>query len=227
MQSPMQPQMLPPMREPRPSHISLIIAILMTVFFIAALIFGFWAYAGMQENKTNLDAKIETASEVAVKAAETAKEAEFAEREKDPNRVYTGSSTFGTLSFAFPKTWSVFTEEKDAGTILDYYSSPFLVRGTGAENSFALRAQILDSNYDKELDKFEQGIKKGAVTVAAYVLAKVPNVLGVRIVGEITKEKQGVMVILPLRDKTIRIWTESTDFIADFDKIIESASFIP
>lgn len=224
---PMQPQMLPPMREPRQSHLSLIVAILMSLFFVAALIFGIWAYAGMQENKTNLDAKIEAASAVAVKAAEATKDAEFAEREKDPNRVYTGSSTFGTLSFSFPKTWSVYTEEKDTGTILDYYSSPFLVRGTGKENSFALRAQILDTNYDKELAKFDQAMKKGTVTATAYVLARVPNILGVRLSGEVAADKQGVMVILPLRDKTIKIWTESKDFLGDFDKIIETASFIP
>lgn len=199
----------------------------MSLFFVAALIFGIWAYAGMQENKTNLDAKIEAASAVAVKAAEATKDAEFAEREKDPNRVYTGSSTFGTLSFSFPKTWSVYTEEKDTGTILDYYSSPFLVRGTGKENSFALRAQILDTNYDKELAKFDQAMKKGTVTATAYVLARVPNILGVRLSGEVAADKQGVMVILPLRDKTIKIWTESKDFLGDFDKIIETASFIP
>ncbi len=212
---------------PKQSHTALIVAIVMSLGFVVALIFGMWAFAGMQENKTNLDAKIEAANKVAVKAAEEAKEADFAEREKDPNRVYTGSATFGTLSFSFPKTWSVYTEEKESGTILNYYASPFLVRGTGAENSFALRAQIVDSNYDKEIEALNAGIKKGTITVSAYVLARVPNILGVRATGEIQKEKQGTMVILPLRDKTIKIWTESTDYLADFENVIASASFVP
>lgn len=224
---PMQPQFQSPLRPPKQTHPALIFAVFMTIAFVGALGFGIWAFAGMQDNKTNLDAKVEAASEVAVAKAESAKEAEFAERDKDPYRGYTGPSTYGSLTYGFPKTWSVYLEEKESGTILDFYGHPLLIRGLGKENSFAFRAQILDSPYDKEVEKFQKQAEKGEVAVSAFRLTQVPSVLGVRVTGEVVNEKQGVMVLLPIRDKTIKLWTESNDFAADFDRIIESTTFNP
>ena len=227
-QPPMQPmQGLPPLRPPKQHHSSAIIAVLMTVAFIGALIFGFWAFAGMQENKTNLDAKIDAAAEVAVKQAEEAKEADFAEREKDPFRTYTGPATYGSLSFGYPKTWSVYLEEKENGTILDYYGHPFVIRGLGDENSFAFRAQIVSTDFDNEADKFQKKAEKGTVAVSAFRLEQGPSALGIRVTGEIDTDKQGIAVLLPIRDKTIKLWTESTEYSADFDRVIQTTTFNP
>jgi hypothetical protein len=218
---------LPP-KIPKQGHGGLVFGIIMTVAFVSALGFGLWAFSGMQENKTNLDAKIEKASDAAVKEAEDAKEAEFAEREKDPNRGYTGPSTYGSLTFAYPKTWSMYFEESESGgTILDLYAHPFAVRGLGSENSFAFRTQILASDFDKEAEKYQKQAEKGTVAVTAFKLELVPTVLGIRVTGEVAKDKQGIAVLVPLRDKTIKIWTESNDFASDFDKVIQSTTFIP
>ncbi len=216
-----------PGKMPKQSHMSFFVAILMTILFVCSLGFGIWAFMGMQENQSNLDAKIEEASAVAVKEAEAAKDAAFAEEEKDPYRTFTGSSTFGSLTFDFPKTWSVYQEEQSSGTVLDFYAHPYIIKGTGKENSFAFRIQVVETSYDKEAAKFDAQLKKGSVTAAAYRLPKVPDELGGRITGEIISEKQGVLVLLPLRDKTIKIWTESKDYLADFDKVLETMSFVP
>jgi hypothetical protein len=45
-------------------------------------------------------------------------------------------------------------------------------------------------------------------------------VVGSRIDGEISQKKQGAMIVMPMRDKTLRLWTESRDYVADFDNII-------
>jgi hypothetical protein len=221
------PSSMPPVKLPKQSHMSFFVAILMTILFVCSLGFGVWAYMGMQENQSNLDAKIEKASAAAVKEAEAAKDAAFAEEEKDPYRTYTGTSTYGSLTYDFPKTWSVYQVEKTSGTVLDYYGHPFIVKGTGKENSFAFRVQVVETSYDKELAKFDAQIKKGTVTASAFRLARVPDQLGSRLTGEIITEKQGVLVLLPLRDKTIKIWTESTDYVGDFDQVLETVSFNP
>lgn len=218
---------MPQMKPPKQSHVSFAVAILMTVLFVCSLGFGAWAFMGMQENQSNLDQKIEAASAKAVKEAEAAKDAEFAETEKDPYRTYTGTSTYGSLSFDFPKTWSVYQEEQSSGTVLDYYAHPFIIKGKSKDNSFAFRVQVVETAYDKEVTKFDVQLKKGSVTAAAYRLAKVPEQLGARLTGEIMNEKQGVLVLLPLRDKTIKIWTESKDYLADFDKVLDTMTFIP
>lgn len=218
---------MPQMPFPKQSHTSFFVAIIMTLGFISALGFGIWAFIGMQDNKTNLDAKIEKASKVAVQNAEEAKEVEFGEREKDPYRTYTGSATYGSLSFSYPKTWSVLLDEKPSGTVMELYGNPFLLPSlSGQDSLFAFRAQILSATYDTEVDKFTK-LPAGKVSITAFRPELVPSELGVRISGEISQGKQGVIVYLPLRDKTFKFWTESTDYTADFDKVMQTINYIP
>ncbi|MCA9324296.1 hypothetical protein KC992_04320 [Candidatus Saccharibacteria bacterium] len=212
---------------PKQSHTSLIVALLMSILFVCALGFGIWAFIGMQENKTNLDAKIEAAADVAVKNAEQAKEAEFAEREKDPFKTYTGSATYGSLTFEYPRTWSVYTEEKDSGTLLDFYAHPNVVNGTDKSISSAFRVQILSSDYATEAEKVQKSGEKGEVSITAFRPEKTPSALGLKATGAIIKDKQGVMVLLPQRDKTLKIWTESADYVNDFERVIKTLFFVP
>lgn len=212
---------------PKQSHTSLIVALLMSILFVVSLGFGIWAFIGKQENKSNLDTKIEAASEIAVEKAELAKEADFAERDKNPFKTYTGSATYGSLTFSYPRTWSVYAEENNTGKLLDLYAQPNVVTGTQASNSFALRVQTLDDSYDTLVAKFQKSAEDGKVTVAAFRAEKVPTVLGTRIAGEVVKDKQGTMILLPQRDKTFVLWTESTDYNTDFEAVIKSISFVP
>lgn len=209
------------------SHTSFIVALLLAISLVLSLAFGVWAFIGMQENKSNLDEKIATAEKVAVKNAENAKEIEFGERDKNPFKNFTGSATFGSLSYDYPKTWSVYLEEKDSGTVLDFYGHPNAVKGVDKTNSFALRAQIISTSYDKEAEKVQKLVESEKVTATAFIPKNVPTGLGLRVVGEIVPDKQGVMILLPQRDKTIKIWTESPDYITDFDKVIETLNYVP
>lgn len=208
--------------------VSALIAVIMTVGFFAAAAFGIWAFIGMQANETDLDSKIAAASAVAVKKAEDAKDVEFAEKEKSPFKTYTGSATYGTLSFNYPKTWSVYLDERDSGTVLDFYAHPDVVPAISNKgNNYALRAQILSDDYATEAKKIETLASAGKISAVAYNATNVEGVLGLKVTGEISTGKQGVMIVLPQRDKTIKIWTESAEFASDFENVINSVSFIP
>lgn len=198
-----------------------------TLGFILATAFGIWAFMGMQENKTNLDKKIAAATEVAVQKAESEKEAEFAELEKNPFRKYTGSQTYGTLTFEFPKNWNAFVEENSRTALLDFYAHPGVIPGLGENVNFAYRTQIVDVPYQKKVTEFEKLQEQGDVTIEPYRLPLVDGVLGIIVKGKITKEKQGSMVLVPQRDKTFIFWTESEEFLTDFGKILETLTFIP
>ena len=211
---------------PHQSHKGQIIAIIMTILFILSLGFGIWAFAGMVENQSDLDAKIETASEVAVQKAEADKEAEFTEREKSPFKTYKGSATYGSLNFDYPKSWSIFIETSDSGTILDFYAQPNFIPGF-KDTRFAFRAQILDSPYEDELADYDRKAEQGDVKVRAFRPEKVPEQLGAIIEGEIDRDVQGRVVLLPQRDKTIKLFTESEDYLSDYAKIIQSVTYIP
>ena len=200
---------------------------LMTIGFILATAFGIWAFIGMQDNKANLDKKIAAATEVAVQKAESEKDAQFAELEKNPFRKYTGSQTYGTLTFEFPKSWNAFVEEKDRDILLNFYAHPGVIPGLGDNVNFAFRAQIVDTSYQKKLADFERLQKDSKVTIEPYRPKLVAGVLGVVIKGAIAQNKQGQMVVLPQRDKTFIFWTESQEYMTDFDKIMETMSFIP
>jgi len=210
------------------SHIPLILAIVFGLLFVLSSIFGLWAFAGMQDYKNNVDEKIADASAVAVQQAETAKDAEFVEKEKSPIRSYKGPATYGTVTFSYPKTWSIYAEEAATGTVLDLYALKDVVPGVKNSQTFGLRVEIVSQSYDSEVKKFDSKVKNGEVTSTAFRPVLVPSVLGVRIDGTLEKDVQGSLVLLPLRDRTIKIYTEIPQYVGDFNNtILPSLTFVP
>ncbi len=208
--------------------ISVILAGVFGFLFVMTLVFGFWAFTERQDYKTNVDAKIEEANILAVQEAETAKDAEFVEKEKLPTRTYTGPETYGSVSFDYPKTWSIYAEEAASGTVLDLYAFPGVVPGVDNKQSYALRVEITSNSYDSEIKRVQSAVEQGDATSVAFRPEKVPSVLGIRVDGKIANEKTGSMVILPLRDRTIKIYTELPQFTSDFNTIIlPSLNFVP
>lgn len=208
--------------------VSVVLAAIFSILFLLAMVFGAWAFMGRQDYKANVDKKIADASAVAVQQAESAKDAEFIELEKSPVRTYIGPGTYGSVSFNYPKTWSVYAEENTSGTVLDLFAFPAVVPGVKQEQTYALRLEIVSQTYDAEVKKLDSALKRGEVKVTAFRPEQVQGVLGIRVDGTIERDVQGSMVILPLRDRTIKIYSEIPQFIGDFDTIIlPSLTFIP
>ena len=209
---------------------SWLIAFIFTlIIFLAAAGFGIWAYTGKQDYKNNVDAKIVVASEKAV-AANTAKlEAQFLEREKEPLRTYNGPESYGSLAISYPKTWSAYVDDSGKGAApVDGSFNPKYVPGLNSGSSVALRSQVLNTKYAQTIKSFESAIKSGKATATPYSLPKVPGIVGLRVDGEIKTGKQGSLIVLPLRDKTITVWTEAPQFIPDFNTIIlPNMTFVP
>jgi hypothetical protein len=197
----------------------LLVAVLL---LIGAVVFGFWAYGSRQDYKDNVDAKITTAVAAAKQAESTSKEKEFAERDKNPLRTYTGPSEFGSIGIQYPKTWSAYVADDAEGSpFVDGYFQPSVVPDIQSENSiFALRVQVVDSSYSEELQNFSDDVTSGKLSVQPYAAPKVPKIVGSKISGQLTDKISGEKVLLPLRDKTLEIWTESNQYIPDFENII-------
>ncbi len=207
-----------------------ILAGLMSVLFIFALIFGLLSFMQKADLQKNMDSKVAAATAIEAKKIGAQKDAELIEKEKSPTKTYIGPSTFGSVSFDYPKTYSAYIVESiaSAGTPLEGFLHPNVVPKDDKSVSFALRFQLISSPYETVLRTFDANLKTGKVTVKAYRSAKVPDVLGVRIDGEVVTGKQGSLVLLPVRDKTLKIWTESKDTVSDFDKfILPNLSFVP
>ncbi|HET9173725.1 MAG TPA: hypothetical protein VFN56_00410 [Candidatus Saccharimonadales bacterium] len=204
--------------------------IVVLLLFVAAAGFGFWAFQGRQDYKNNVDAKIVVAQKQAAAAQSKVDANTYAELEKQPFVTYTGPEAYGSIQVVYPKTWSSYVDTSGATgnqTVVDGYFYPGTVPSiTSGGTNFALRVQVLSQNYSDVLASMNNSQSKP--TISAYSLPKVPSVVGVRVKGAISDNKTGDMIILPLRDKTVEVWTEGNQFESDFSNtILPNMSFSP
>jgi hypothetical protein len=212
-------------REDGSINLLLIPLILAVVFFLAALGFGLWAYSERTDYKNNVDAKIATAVDVAEKETATEKDNEFIEREKEPLQEYQGPSAFGTIKLKYPKTWSAYVDESKG---VDGFFHPNFVPGIASNPNYALRVQVVDRPYADELRNFDGAVKQGKAQAVPYKPVNVENIVGTQLTGEIASQKSGTLILLPLRDKTVKIWTEADQFKKDFfDNVLANFNFEP
>jgi len=211
-------------------NILLIPLIVLFLFFCGAAGFGVWAYQGRQDYKLNVDKKIGDAVIIANQKLSTQKDKDFAEKEKLPLRTYIGPSAYGSLSIQYPKTWSAYiADNTDTDPFIEGYFYPGTVPNITKEKaSFALRVVMVQESYSAVLADFQSQLEQGKVSISPYKLAKVPNIVGSRVNGEVEEGMNGSMILLPLRDKTLKIWTNSTQFLPDFEtNILPNFSFSP
>lgn len=199
------------------------------VLLIAALGFGLWAFMSRQDYKDNVDQKIAAAQEVTKQQTETAKDNEFQEKEKQPLKQYKSSAELSGISVSYPKTWSAYIDEKNSGSApLSGYLHPQYVPAVNNTTLYALRIELSNRTLVDEAKSFDSSVKQGKVTSQPYQSIVQGAGLGLKLEGEIASKKQGVIVLLPIREKTLKIWTESNDFKNDFENIIlKNISYSP
>ena len=94
----------------------LLISNLLTGFMVLALTgLTIWLFMGYSDYKNNSDQKVAAAKVAAKEEQKNADEAEFTEKEKLPTRTYTGPADLGSVSFQYPKTWSVYVAKQSSG----------------------------------------------------------------------------------------------------------------
>lgn len=209
-------------------NILIIPMILVTLLFFGALGFGLWSYSSRQDYKNNVDEKIAVAVDVGKKETATSKDNEFIEREKQPLKEYKGPTSLGTVSIKYPKTWSAYIDESGGKEGVDAYFHPNFVPGIKTDSSFALRLQVVNSTYATELKRFDSTVKKGTTKARPYKPVNVEGIVGTQLEGELDARETGLMILIPLRDKTIKIWTEADQFKKDLvDNVLANFKFIP
>lgn len=211
-------------------NVLLVPLILVVVFLFGSAGFGIWAFTSRADYKSNSDQKAAVAAASAREEQEAADAAKFAEEIKKPYDSYIGPAAFGNITVNYPKTWSAYVIESERGSnpVAAYFQPKTVPTITDQDNNFALRVELVTSTYQNALDQFKGRLDKGTATIQPYTLPKVPSVVGSRIEGQITERKQGTMIILPLRNLTLKIWTESNDFKGDLDThILPNLSFVP
>jgi hypothetical protein len=213
-------------------NILLLPLIFAAVFFVVAAGFSLWAYQSREDYRTNTNQKIDAAVKVARQDEGLAKDKQHAEDDKQPLKTYVGPEQFGSIHVSYPKTWSGYVSAQgSSNTPLDAYFQPGVVPGVQDTGStYALRVQVINQSYSSVVTRMNQAVTTKQVTATAFAFPKVPNVVGVRYDGTIQQNLKitGSMIIVPIRDKTLQIWTESPVYADDYNKfVLPNITFSP
>lgn len=199
----------------------LLIPLIAAVFLlITAAGFGAWAFSSRQDFKNNSDQKSAVAAAAAVKDAQQKDAAKYAEEAKDPLKQFVGPSQYGSVTAKYPKTWSGYVIKNVSNPLSAYFQPDVVGDIQDDDGSYALRIQVVNQSYASQLQSYDSAVKTGKATASPFSFAKVPSVVGTRIDGQISIKNQGTIIILPLRNLTLLVSTESQDFEADFNNII-------
>jgi hypothetical protein len=210
--------------------------VILILALVAAGGFGWWAYSERQDYKNNFDKKVGEEIAKAKTQQKIELEAQFNDREKSPNKVFKGSATYGSIVFQYPKTWSGYADQSNTSAPINNYFFPDIVpsanQSGNVQTAYALRLELLSTDYAQTIKQFDSQIEEGQLTATAYVpprMSSVANVQpGTRFEGQLAENIRGSMVIIKVRDKTLKIYTESPQYISDFNNIIlKSLSFVP
>jgi len=202
-----------------PLVIPLIISI---IVLVVASVMAVVYYGKFVDQRDNNQPVIDSAVNQAEASQKKKLEDDFAEREKLPTKTFTSPTELGSVKITYPKTWSTYVISQGDGQI-NYYGHPNYVPSQGV--NYALRMSVTNQDFAKQNKAFEPLIKKGDLKSSSV---QVSGIVGVRLDGFFKKDQEGSLVMFPLRDKTLEVWTESKDFRGDFDNIVlKNLTFVP
>lgn len=204
-----------------PLVISNVLLALLTIGFGSVMI---WAYINYQDQKNNVDAKINVAVAAAKKVQVDEDEKKFLEREKAPYVQFVGPDDLGRITFNYPKTWSVYVA-KSTSSSYEAYLHPGVVPPVGSGAQYAARVFVVPTAYERVIEGFQSQVRKGELKSSSVTVG---SLNGIRLDGTFSKTVQGSMIVFKIRDKTLQIATDATAFKADYDGVIlPSLSFNP
>lgn len=216
------------------STVTIVIITVLSVLFIGTAVFAISSYSQGQDYKNNSDKKAAEAVESAKEQQQNELERKFDEEAKKPNTTYKGPVSYGSVAFDYPKTWSAYVSEGESELINGYFH-PQIVPGTDSDTAFALRVELVNSPYAQTVEQYESDISSGNLKARAYVPPKMvdtanvqPGLLYEGDLGDGQTAKNGAMLVIQVRDKTLKVYTESANFMGDFNNIVlPSLTFSP
>lgn len=185
--------------------------------------FGIWAFVAYNEAQGDVDSKIAIAVAQAKEEKGDEDEAKFAEREKQPSRVFKAPDDYCGLTFQYPKTWSTYESEQISnGSDFKAYLNPDVVPPVTSSQQYALRVVIEQKDYDNVVSQYDGLVQKGDLKQSS---TSSNGNQGARLTGNFSKNIRGDAVVYRCRDKTITIRTDADTFKSDFQSIIGTINY--
>jgi hypothetical protein len=208
-----------------PNNGGLVKTILVIVLSLVSVTFiGLFVWMNMQYNSLNDNVNAEI--EAAVTEAVTEQALADAEEAKKETREFAGPADYGSLSFVYPKLWSVYVE-KDASNGGDFvaYLNPIEIEPVSENTIYALRVTIRDKDFETVAAEYQRAMDRKDANLSMTTVT-VGGVTANRYVGTIpNSSSNGIVVIFKIRDKTAVLRTDSVNYQSDFDKILSTVQF--
>lgn len=203
----------------------MIIAISVGALFFVASAFAVWSYISFIDTRSDVEGKIKVAEAEARNQQAELDRKNYLEESKNPRLEFVSPSEYGRVSFMYPRNWSVYIHN-DGSDRRDYvaYLHPVTVPSVISRDSrFALKLEIINKDFDVVMKQYESLLKKGDLTSGT------PEFNGnasTRIDGAFAKDLRGSVVLMRVRDKTIRFSTQADTFKPDFKTILDTVKFV-
>lgn len=201
--------------------------ILLFVTLVLAVTFGVlfaWKYTEWEALNMDLEGQVDAALTLAIAENTAQLEEEFLEREKYPYKTFAGPTDYGSLSFEYPKTWSVYIS-KDASNGGDFeaYMNPLEVQPVSSTSINALRVIIRDQAFDTVVRTYDGLVRSGKLDLSVRVVG---NATANLYVGELPNGIRGMLVAFKLRDKTVLLQTDAELFSNEFYTLLDTVTFV-
>lgn len=191
------------------------------ILFLIAGSLAIWAYMQYSREKSDVNSK------VAIKVAEGKREQaesdwrKCSDDAKNLRVEFVGPTEYGRVSFMYTKTWSVYVanDGSDRGDYKAYFHPVSVPSITNKSSRFALRLEILNKNLNTVLNDYQSRLKKGELTSSS---TEFNGISATRIDGTFEKDLRGSVVLMKVRDKTIRFSTDADTFKPDFQTILST-----
>ena len=205
------------------SLLKTVIIILLSLLLIGAILLAYYFYSEYRALSSKFDSEVEAAVIDANKLLENELQAKFDEQEKNPYDTFTGPSDYGSLSFKYPKTWSVYIE-RDASNGGEFraYLHPKEIYPIDDDHKNALEVSIDTDTYENATGAFSDLVKDGDLTTSVI---KINGEDATRYDGKFSDDITGSLVIIKIRDKIAIIRTDAEIYRDDFNKILETITF--
>lgn len=194
-----------------------VIAVVFAVLFVMKLI-------EVQNLVADQDSQIDAAVAIAVANNTEKLNAEFEIARKDPYREFLGPEDYGSLSFKYPQTWSVYiAKDASKGGDFEAYMNPVEVEAPSNTTINALRVTIRDTAIDSVVQTYENFVKNGKM---AFSTRQVGGVTANLYVGELPSgnKMRGAVCVFKLRDKTVILQTDAEVFLEEFYRLLDTVN---
>jgi len=204
---------------------------IISIFLIVAVLLAggaaVWALMNYGTEKTTVDTQVETAAATAKKSQADTDAANYAKQNNAQTRTFAGPTDYGSLSFDYPKSWSVYVDKdgtaSSGGTTFAAYLNPITVPPVAlATQQFGLRVLIEQKDYNTAINSYAQLVKSGQLKSSPV---KVDGQDGTRLDGNFTKDIRGSAIIFKIRDKTVTIRTDADTFDSVYNVLITTIKY--